>query len=48
MSDGKLSNEGFIKKAPEALVSAEKEKKEKYVVMLKKLEERIGELRDVQ
>ncbi len=48
LSDGKLSNEGFIKKAPEALVSAEKEKKEKYVVMLKKLEERIGELRDVQ
>lgn len=40
---GKLSNEKFVSKAPEALVNAEREKladyEEKHAVVLKRLEE---------
>lgn len=35
--NGKLSNEGFLKKAPEKLVAEEKAKKEKYQEMLEKV-----------
>lgn len=37
----KLSNEGFVKKAPEKLINAEKEKQEKYQEMLDNVLERI-------
>ena len=37
----KLNNQGFISKAPEKLVEAEKAKKDKYAEMLEKVEERI-------
>ena len=36
--DGKLSNEGFLSKAPEALVAGEREKREKFAAMLAKVE----------
>ena len=36
--DGKLSNEGFVKKAPEKLIEAEKEKRKTYQAMLEKVE----------
>ncbi|MCL2373046.1 MAG: valine--tRNA ligase [Defluviitaleaceae bacterium] len=39
--DGKLSNQGFMAKAPEALVNAEREKRENFVQMLAKV---VGEL----
>ncbi len=39
--DSKLSNQGFISKAPEKLVNEEKEKRETYLVQLKNLEEQI-------
>lgn len=42
---GKLSNEGFIKKAPEKLVLEEKEKKMKYEEMLEKVAERLENLK---
>ena len=42
--DGKLSNEGFIKKAPPHLIAAEEEKREKYRDMLKKVEEQASNL----
>lgn len=42
---GKLSNEGFIKKAPEKLVLEEKEKKMKYEEMLEKVVERLENLK---
>lgn len=37
----KLSNQGFVSKAPESVVNAEKEKQLKYEEMLKTIEERI-------
>ncbi|MCL2421803.1 MAG: valine--tRNA ligase, partial [Defluviitaleaceae bacterium] len=37
--DGKLSNEGFVKKAPPELIAAEEEKREKFRAMLEKVEE---------
>lgn len=40
-AEGMLSNENFVKKAPEKVVSAEREKLEKYRTMLKSLEERL-------
>jgi valyl-tRNA synthetase len=43
--DGKLSNEGFLKKAPEKLVDEEKAKKSNYEEMLRTLEKRIHELK---
>ena len=38
---GKLNNEGFVAKAPEAVVNAEREKLAKYEDMLAKIIERI-------
>ncbi|MDO5713622.1 MAG: valine--tRNA ligase [Tissierellia bacterium] len=40
----KLSNQGFISKAPEAIVKKEEEKKIKYEEILKNLEERLSEM----
>ncbi|MCL2287168.1 MAG: valine--tRNA ligase [Firmicutes bacterium] len=42
--DGKLSNEGFMSKAPENLIAAEREKRENFVVMLAKVEEELAGL----
>ena len=39
-----LSNPGFVNKAPEAKVNAEKEKLEKYKAMLENTEERLKKL----
>ena len=39
---GKLSNEGFISKAPEKVINAEKEKQEKYEEMLAKVCDRLA------
>lgn len=39
---GKLSNQGFIAKAPEKVINEEKEKQEKYEDMLKKVESRLA------
>ena len=39
--NGKLSNQGFVSKAPEKLVNEEKAKKEKYEEMLKSVLERL-------
>ena len=39
-----LSNPGFVNKAPEAKVNAEKEKLEKYKAMLENTEERLQKL----
>ena len=39
---GKLSNEGFVKKAPEKVVNEEKEKMAKYEEMLAKVCERLA------
>ena len=36
---GKLSNEGFVAKAPEAVVNAEREKAKKYEALLQQLNE---------
>ena len=36
--DGKLSNDGFMAKAPENLIAAEREKRENFAVMLAKVE----------
>ncbi|MCL1863120.1 MAG: valine--tRNA ligase [Defluviitaleaceae bacterium] len=36
--DSKLSNEGFTAKAPEALIKAERDKRENYIAMLAKVE----------
>ena len=42
---GKLSNEGFIKKAPEKVVAEEKEKQKKYEEMLEKVIERLESIK---
>ena len=42
--DGKLSNEGFVRKAPAAVVQEEREKQEKYRAMMDKVLERIAGL----
>lgn len=42
----KLSNQGFIQKAPEAVITAEKEKKEKYEKMMSEVKERLVNLSD--
>ena len=42
--DGKLSNEGFVKKAPAHLIDAEKEKRTTYQSMLQKIEEQAKNL----
>ncbi len=43
-SEGKLQNQGFVRKAPPALIEAEKEKLEKNKAMLASLESRMAEL----
>jgi valyl-tRNA synthetase len=43
-TEGKLSNESFVARAPEAVVNAEKEKLEKYREMAAKLEENLKAL----
>ncbi|HHW57057.1 MAG TPA: valine--tRNA ligase [Clostridia bacterium] len=40
-AQGLLNNENFVKKAPEKVVNAEREKLEKYTAMLKNIEERL-------
>jgi valyl-tRNA synthetase len=42
--DGKLSNEGFMAKAPENLIEAEREKRENFAVMLNKVEAELKEM----
>ncbi len=42
--ESKLSNEGFINKAPEKLVNEEKEKRDMYHIQLKHLEEQIEKI----
>ncbi|NLD16710.1 MAG: valine--tRNA ligase [Tissierellia bacterium] len=42
--NSKLSNEGFVSKAPEKLINEEKEKKETYLIQLKHLEEQIEKI----
>ena len=44
-AEGKLNNQGFVAKAPAALIEQEKDKLEKYKDMLTKLNERIEELK---
>jgi len=39
--DMKLSNEGFVKKAPDSVINEEKEKREKYKAMLEQVEQRL-------
>ncbi|RCW42020.1 MULTISPECIES: valine--tRNA ligase [unclassified Halanaerobium] len=43
---GKLNNEGFVNKAPEHLVEAEKKKLQEYKQKKEKLIQRLGELKD--
>ena len=40
--DGKLSNEGFMSKAPDSLIAAEREKRENFAVMLAKVESELA------
>ena len=42
---GKLSNEGFVNKAPEAVVAGEREKLKKYENMMEKVMERLNSLK---
>ncbi len=42
---GKLSNEGFVKKAPEKVVEEEREKQKKYEEMLEKVIERLDSIK---
>ena len=42
--DRKLSNQGFVAKAPEKVVQAEREKKEQYEEMLAKVEEQLKDI----
>ena len=44
-AQGMLKNENFVKKAPEKLIQAEKEKVEKYTDLLEKIELRLNELK---
>lgn len=43
-TEGKLKNESFVARAPEAVVNAEREKLEKYRAMAAKLEENLKAL----
>jgi valyl-tRNA synthetase len=40
-----LSNQGFVSKAPEAVVQGEKEKQEKYEGLLTQVNERLAKLK---
>ena len=44
---GKLSNEGFVAKAPEAVVNAEREKAERFEALLKQLNESEARLKAI-
>lgn len=44
--NGKLSNKGFVEKAPESIVNQEREKKQKYEGMLDKVVERLNNIID--
>ncbi len=46
-AEGKLSNQGFVAKAPAALIEEEKAKLEKYKAMLEKLEESVNQLKSL-
>ena len=46
--EGKLSNEGFLAKAPEAVVEKEKAKKEDVKARLTALEDQLKELQKLQ
>ncbi len=43
-ASGKLSNSGFLDKAPKALVDAEREKRDKYLTIVEKIKNQIKEL----
>jgi valyl-tRNA synthetase len=43
-AQGMLSNEKFVSKAPEKLITGEKEKVAKYTEMIEKIDERLKEL----
>ena len=43
-TEGKLKNESFVSRAPEAVVNAEKEKLEKYRQMAAKLQDNLKAL----
>ncbi|MBR5192194.1 MAG: valine--tRNA ligase [Clostridia bacterium] len=43
-ASGKLSNSGFLEKAPKALVDAEREKRDKYLTIVEKIKNQIKEL----
>lgn len=43
--EGKLSNEGFVAKAPQKVIDEERQKKEKYQEMLQKIEESLVSLK---
>ena len=45
--DGKLSNEGFVKKAPPKLISEEEEKRKNYQAMLDKVDEQVKSLLEI-
>ena len=44
---GKLNNQGFIAKAPEAVVAAEREKAEKFEALLRQLNESEARLKAI-
>ena len=46
-ANGKLSNEKFVSKAPEAVVNEERNKLNKYTEMLNKVENRIESLKEL-
>ncbi|MCQ2548289.1 MAG: valine--tRNA ligase [Clostridia bacterium] len=45
-ASGKLSNEGFVAKAPETVINAEREKLAKYEEMLEKLRENLASIKE--
>lgn len=46
-AEGKLKNEGFVKKAPPKLIEEEKQKVEKYSELKKKIETAINEIKNI-
>lgn len=46
-ANGMLNNEAFVSKAPEKLINQEKEKIEKYTDLLKKVEDRIAQIKNI-
>lgn len=45
-ASGKLSNKGFLDKAPKPLVDAEREKRDKYIDMLDKLKKQLSDIKN--